>query len=51
MTNIMIPKQLWDFGLFYGSGLFSRMSRGKVKRTGYEEVAGQTPEIGEYLDF
>ena len=47
----VIPKWLWYFGLFYKHGILSRTSRGKDKRTGYEEVAGQTPDIGEYLDF
>ena len=28
-----------------------RMSICKGKRTGYEEVTGQTTDIGEYLDF
>ena len=27
------------------------MSRGKGKRTVYDDFIGQTPEIGEYLDF
>ena len=47
----MIPKQLWDFRIFYKAELLSIISRGKGKRTGYEEVTGQTPDIGEYLDF
>ena len=51
MTNIMIPKQLWDFGLFYEDEMLSRISRGKDKRTGCDEVTGQTQKIGDYLDF
>ena len=47
----MIPKRLWDFGLFYDAKLLSRISRGKRKRTGYEEITDQTLYIGEYLDF
>ena len=51
MTKKVIPNLLWDFGLVYKAELLSRISRGKGKRTGYEEVTGQTPDIGEYLDF
>jgi hypothetical protein len=29
----------------------SRMARGLDRRTGYEEVFGDTPEISEWLDF
>ena len=50
MTKKVIPNLLWDFGLVYKAELLSRISRGKGKRTGYEEVTGQTPDIGEYLD-
>ena len=51
MTKNVIPKGLWDLGLVYEDELLSRMSRGKERRTIYEEVIGQTLEIGEYLDF
>ena len=51
MTKKVIPKRLWDFGIVYKDKTLSRMSRGKEKRTGYEEVTGQTPELGDYLDF
>jgi len=27
------------------------MARGKNGRSGYEEVTGETPEIGEWLEF
>ena len=47
MTKKVIPKRLWDFGIVYKAELFPRISRGKEKLTGYEEVTGQTPEIGE----
>ena len=47
MTKKVIPKWLWYFGLFYKTELLSRMSRGKDKRTGYEDVTGQTPYIGD----
>jgi hypothetical protein len=51
MTKKQVPKRLWDFGLVYESELLSRMARGRDSRTGYEEVTGQTPDIGEWLDF
>ena len=50
-TKKMILKRLWYFGLVYKAELFSRMPGGKGKRTEYEEVTGQTPDIGEYLYF
>jgi hypothetical protein len=51
MTKRKVPKRLWDFGLVYESELLSRMARGSDRRTGYEEVTGQTPDISEWLDF
>jgi hypothetical protein len=51
MTKKQVPKRLWDFGLVYESELLARMSRGQDGRNGYEEVTGDTPEIGEWLDF
>ena len=51
MKKKVIPKRLWYFGLVYKAEPLSRISRGKGKWTGYEEVTGQTPDIGEYLDF
>jgi hypothetical protein len=51
MTKKKVPKRLWDFGLVYESELLSRMARGNDRRTGYEEITGQTPDISEWLDF
>ena len=51
MTKKKVPKRLWDFGLIYESELLSRMARGADRRTGYEVVTGQTPDISEWLDF
>jgi Reverse transcriptase (RNA-dependent DNA polymerase) len=51
MTKKKVPRRLWDFGLVYESELLSRMARGSDRRTGYEEVTGQTPDISEWLDF
>ena len=42
---------MWDFGLVYESELLCCMAWGMDKRTGYEEVTGQTPDISEWLDF
>jgi Reverse transcriptase (RNA-dependent DNA polymerase) len=51
MTKKNVPKRLWDFGLIYESELLSRMARGNDRRTGYEIITGETPDISEWLDF
>ena len=51
MTKKKVPKRLWDFGLIYESELLSRMARGDDRRSGYEVVTGNTPDISEWLDF
>ena len=51
MTEKAVPQRLWDRGLVYEAQLLSLMSRGPGKRTGHEQVTGQTPDISEYLDF
>ena len=51
MAKKLIPKKLWYFGIVYEAEMLWRMSRGKEKWTGYEEVTGETMEIGEYSDF
>ena len=51
MTQKAVPKRLWDYGIVYESEILSRISRGHNGRTGYEELTGNTPEIGEWLDF
>ena len=51
MHKKKVPKRLWDFGLVYESELLSRMARGRDRRTGYEEVTGDTADISEWLDF
>lgn len=51
MHKRQIPKRLWDFGVVYESELLCRMARGTDKRTGYEKITGQTPDINEWLDF
>jgi hypothetical protein len=42
---------LWDCGLVYEGKLLARMSCGDDSRSGYEQVAGETPNISEWLDF
>ena len=51
MAKKRVPKRLWDYGLVYESELLSHMARASDRRTGYEEVTGQTPDISEWLDF
>ena len=51
MTQKAVPKRLWDYGIVYESEILSRISRGHNGRTGYEELTGNTPEIGDWLDF
>jgi hypothetical protein len=51
MVKQKVPKRLWDYGLIYESELLSRMARGNNRRTGYEEVTGQTPDISKWMDF
>lgn len=50
MTELNVPKRLWDYGLVYESELLSRIAR-RNRRPGIEEVTGQTPDISEYCDF
>jgi hypothetical protein len=51
MRRKKVPQRLWDFGLVFESEILTRIARGKNKRSGYEEVTGQTPDISEWLDF
>ena len=51
MTKKKVLKRLWDFSLVYESKLLCHMAQGTDKRTRYEEVTGQTPDISEWLDF
>lgn len=46
-----VPQRLWDYGLLYEADLFNRVARLSDKRTGYERVTGETPDISEYLEF
>jgi len=51
MAKKRVPKRVWDFGLVFEGKILTRMARGRNKQTGYEEVTGETAEIGEWLDF
>ena len=51
MTRKLIPKVIWYFGLVYEDELLSIISIDKENWNGYEEVTGQTLEIGYYLYF
>ena len=51
MHKKKVPKRLRDFGLVYESELLSRMACGRDRRTGYEEVTGDTTDISEWIDF
>jgi hypothetical protein len=41
--------KLWDFGCMCQS--MSRVASGQDGRTGIERIAGETPNISEWLDF
>ena len=51
MADLQVPKRLWDYGLVYEAGILSRVARGQDGRTGLERLAGNTPDISEWLDF
>ena len=51
MADLNVPKRLWDYGLVYEAGILSRVARGQDGRTGIERLAGDTPDISEWLDF
>jgi hypothetical protein len=51
MIKKRIPKRVWDYGLVYEAELLKFIPRGKLERTGYEEITGHTPDISEWTDF
>ena len=51
MHKKKVPKRIRDFVLVYESELLSRMARGRYRRTGYEDVTGDTADISEWIDF
>eukprot|EP00957_Ditylum_brightwellii_P094635 7207219-Ditylum_brightwellii.AAC.1 len=46
-----VTRHLLGLGLMYKSELLICMVRGHCRRSGYEEVAGNTPDISQWLDF
>ena len=46
-----IPKRLWDFQLNYECDIMNLTATGPDRRTNYERVTGDTPDISEYVDF
>eukprot|EP00957_Ditylum_brightwellii_P079798 6069066-Ditylum_brightwellii.AAC.1 len=46
-----VPRLLWDLCLMYESELLTRMARGHSRRSDYEEVTGNTPDISQWIDF
>ena len=51
MIKKQVPKRLWDYGLVFESEIMTRTVRGKNKKTAYEIITGETPDISEWLDF
>ena len=51
MTELNIPKRLWDYGIVYVSKVLSQIARGLSERPGLEEITGNTVDISEWLDF
>ena len=50
MIRKQVLKRLWDYGLIFKSEIMTRIVRGKNKRTAYEIMTGETPDISEWLD-
>mmetsp|Transcript_5560 Transcript_5560/g.8528 ORF Transcript_5560/g.8528 Transcript_5560/m.8528 type:complete len:135 (-) Transcript_5560:93-497(-) len=46
-----VPSRLWEYGLVYDAEVLSRTVTISGKRTGWEKVTGDTPDISEWLDF
>ena len=51
MVSKKVSKQLWGYGLVYQAEILSRITRGKIKQTGNEEVTGHTQDISEWIEF
>lgn len=50
MTQQQINPRFWDYLLIYESELINRTAK-PGKRTPYERITGETPDISEWLDF
>ena len=54
MTKRDVPDRLWDFGLIWvceTGNITASSSKYAGGRTSLELIAGETPDISEYLDF
>ena len=51
MRRNNVPPRLWDHGLRYEAEIMIRVARGVNKRTAYERITGETPDISEWLDY
>eukprot|EP00957_Ditylum_brightwellii_P174523 13288408-Ditylum_brightwellii.AAC.1 len=51
MVQKKIPKQLWDYALVPMSNIMQQMPRELDRRTVYEGVTGNMPDVSEYTDF
>ena len=45
MRHNNVPPRLWDHGLRYEAEIMIRVARGVNKRTAYERITGETPDI------
>jgi hypothetical protein len=46
-----VPKRLWDYAGVHLARLSNLTAKGPNRRTAWEEITGDTPDISEYLDF
>ena len=51
MAKKKLSRCLWNFGLIYESELLSKMASRYSRRSGYDEITGDTPNITEWTDF
>ena len=51
MLKSHVPTRLWDYGFVYESEIMNRTARGDNKLTAYERIAGETPDISEWMDY
>jgi len=51
MAQNNVPKRLWDFGLVYEAKIMRLIPRGDSKRSGYEILTGETPDVSPWIGF
>jgi len=51
MSQANVPKRLWNFGLVYEAEIMRLIPRGDSKRSGYEVLTGETPDVPPWVDF